>query len=211
MVIPIKGIALATTMRERFQEIPIVLFTNKSVFDMRTYSNIAQVLSSLDDHIFKMDVRENPEKYCYLLIGLAKGYRNLRDCPEHSWKGLVKLMAAPEDTSDLEQTNPPTIHKWPIFEIANWIRNVIMNYPGILYDPLHSATFLGITEEEFMSESVQSHFSNARYSGIFNPSDGRWWRSRLIQCANSIIEKEKSTIQLGSRFRMHGKVKKKQS
>jgi hypothetical protein len=190
-VIPIKGVALSTALRERFQERPIVLFTNKSVFDMKTYSNIRQVLSSLDGQIFKMDVREDPERYFNFLIGLAKGYRNLRDCSEHSWKGLIRLMDAPADTSDLEQTYPPSIRNWPIFEIANWIRNVIMRYPGILYDPLYSATFLGITEEEFMSESVRSQFSRAKYSGIFCPFDGLWWRSRLIQCASSIIEKDK--------------------
>ncbi len=33
---------------------------------------------------------------------------------------------------------------WAVFTTAKWIRNVLMKYPGILYDEIHAATFLGI-------------------------------------------------------------------
>ena len=89
--------------------------------------------------------------------------------------------------------NPPITsgEKWSVSEAADWIRKVLVKYPGLLYDPIHSATFLGVSRDAFLSEPIQEFFIGAKYSGVFSPPEGRWWKSKLQELAESImIEKE---------------------
>ncbi len=72
---------------------------------------------------------------------------------------------------------------WNPARLANWIRHTIVDYPGILYDPIYAATELRISIESFLSDAVQNIFSDAKYTGIFSPVEGRWWKQRLIKIA----------------------------
>jgi hypothetical protein len=63
---------------------------------------------------------------------------------------------------------------------------VVLEFPGILYDPIHAATRLGISEESFQTGKVQELFEPARYTGIFNPLEGRWWQGRLLRIAQDL-------------------------
>lgn len=54
---------------------------------------------------------------------------------------------------------------------------------------------LGISKNAFLSGSVQELFTIAKYSKIFEPFEGRWWKSRLQEIAESIMdEKERDLI-----------------
>ena len=59
---------------------------------------------------------------------------------------------------------------------------------------VNSATFLGISEDAFLSDSIQQLFSEAKYSTVFAPKEGRWWKSRLQEIAESIMEENERDL-----------------
>ncbi len=184
VLIGISGTALSTALREKFQEVPIVLFTRKHVFKIDKYP--PRVLTSLDEIVYKNDVFVDEPEHLNFLYDLAIGFKKLRGSRARSWDSLLKILNAPtNDNDNLSRSNPPDLSgdTWSVSEVSNWIRNILIKYPGLLYDPVHSATFLGISEEAFLSEPIQKKFARAKYSGIFAPPEGRWWKSKLLDLA----------------------------
>lgn len=191
MVIGISGAPLSTALREKFPDIPIVLFTRPDVFKIELYS--PKVLSSLDDIIYKSDFNKDVELYLDSFYELANGFEKLRNAESKNWADLLRLIKAPEsDYNSLKLSNPPIASGgvWSVSEAADWIRNTLIKYPGILYDPIHAATFLGISLEEFLSGPIQEFFTKAKYSGVFTPPEGRWWKSKLQEIAESIMDEK---------------------
>ena len=88
------------------------------------------------------------------------GFKKLRDTKPKNWENLLKAIKAPESEYDtLKLADPPVYSeqdsKWSVSKAAKWIRDTILNYPGILYDSIHAATFLGISEGAFLRKDVQ--------------------------------------------------------
>ena len=196
VLIGLSGAALSTALREEFPEVPIVLFTKIDFLGIQTFN--PKVLSSIDETIYKSDILIEDGKNLDILHKLAVGYKELRNAESKTWRDLLELIEAPENDYDsLKLSEPPTISesRWFVFDAADWIRNTLLKYPGILYDPIHSATFLGISVDAFLSDSIQKLFTKAKYSKMFVPMEGRWWQSRLQEIAESIMdEKERDMI-----------------
>jgi hypothetical protein len=196
LLLGVSGAALSTALREEFPEVPIVLFTKIDFLKIQKFT--PKILSSLDEAIYKSDILKGDGKNLDILYKLANGYKELRDTGSKTWMYLLKMIEAPENDYDsLKLSDPPTISEngWSVFDAAYWIRNTLLKYPGILYDPIHAATFLGISKDAFLSRSVQDLFTKAKYSKIFAPIEGRWWKSRLQEIAESIMdEKERDLI-----------------
>ena len=193
--IGISGVALSVELRESFQEIPIVLFTRKDVFNIETYPSRIKLV--LDGIVYKSDVFIDNSKNINSLYELASGFKKLREVQSKDWINLIKTINAPNiDYEMLKLSNPPIAQdgKWSISEATNWLRNILFKYPGILYDPIHSATFLGITCDSFLDEAVQKFFTLAKYSEVFNPPEGRWWKSKLQEIAESIMNNEEKDL-----------------
>ena len=112
-------------------------------------------------------------------------------------------MEAPEGDSDILNLCDPPVKPdqgRAVAATAAWVRKVILRYPGVLYDAVHAATFLGISEKAFLSEALQHTFKTAEYSGIFRPSEGRWWKSKLQSIATPIMKKMTTELPLRSAF-----------
>ncbi len=204
-VIGISGLTLSTELRQKFPEIPIVLFTRKSVFKIQNYSNIKQTLSTIDKIIYKNELFVLDAVFLEDLYELAIGYKKLRECKSKNWDDLLKLLKAPEsDDENLKLSNPPISSGaksiWSVFEAAKWINEIIVTYPGILYDDIHSATYLGISEEAFLTDEVQQFFSKAKYSGVFAPPEGRWWKYMLLEIAVSKMKQNESLLPIREGF-----------
>lgn len=198
-VIGISGVTLSTELRRRFSEIPIVLFTRKSVFRIQDYTKIKETLSSIDEIVYKQDVFKVDSPLLEKLYKLSVGYRTLRNQSSRSWDALMKLLGASQsDLELLKQADPPVSHRkgWAAASVASWIRNIVLEFPGILYDQLHAATLLGISKDVFQSDNVQETFAPARYKGIFEPPDGRWWKSKLQMVAYSMMNKKEKELPL---------------
>ncbi|MGD2250607.1 MAG: hypothetical protein PVF58_19605 [Candidatus Methanofastidiosia archaeon] len=205
ILIGISGITLSTALRERFLDIPIVLFTRKDVFSIEKYPFKKGFATNLDGFIYKRDLFKKEENLDSL-YELAIGFKKLRETRPKKWNNLFKLLGAPEDEYEhLRLSNPSMVTKegnneWSVSDAANWIRNILIKYPGILYDPMWSATFLGISIKEFSSDVVQKFFAEARYTSILSPPEGRWWRSKLHKIALSIMNEKDMNLSLQNGF-----------
>lgn len=202
-VIGISGVTLTTELRQKHPDIPIVLFTRKSVFKVQEYAGIKETLSSIDEILYKQDVFKKESSKLDDLFELAVGFKKLRSLKNGQWKDLLKIMEAPQGDSDiLNLCDPPVMPKqgWAVTAMAGWVRKVMLRYPGVLYDAVHAATFLGISEKAFLSEALQHIFKTAEYSGIFMPSEGRWWKSKLQSIATPIMKKMSKDLPLRSAF-----------
>lgn len=196
IILGVSGATLSTALREQFPEVPIAIFTKIDFLRIEKFN--PKILSNSDETIYKSDIQKEDEKYFDILYKLAIGYKELRDATSKQWLDLLKLIGAQEvDFDTIKLAEPPSISEsgWSVFDVSNWIRKTLLEYPGILYDPIHSATYLGISVDEFLTDPIQEFFSEAKYSKIFIPKDGRWWKSILQEIAESIMdEKERNLI-----------------
>lgn len=202
-VIGISGVTLSTELRQQFREVPIVLFTRKSMFNIQDYTKIRETLSSIDEIVYKQEVFKTDSTIIDDLHNLAIGYRRLRVQANRSWNDLLKLLGASQsDSGLLEQSNPPVVprQRWAAASVAPWIRDIVLRFPGILYDALHAATFLGVSKDVFLSENVQNALAPAKYAGIFAPPEGRWWKSKLQTVAYSMMNKKERELLLRHGF-----------
>jgi hypothetical protein len=74
-----------------------------------------------------------------------------------------------------------------VSQAADWIRCTLLAYPGILYDSVYAATELRISVKDFLSNGVQEVVGSAKYTGIFDPLEGRWWKERLWEAAMQYV------------------------
>jgi hypothetical protein len=187
-----KGTTLAAEIRARFPDRPIVLITRESVLnllDRQTRRQIIEKAQPCDELLYKRQLDDNLDETRQALITLVQGFKALRGIQDKNWDKLAEALQANEEESRLLREAVPPLKKneWIVTGAANWLRNVVLEYPGILYDPIYTATRLGISLDSFFSEEVQQLVAPARYNGIFAPSEGRWWKSRLFRLAKPFI------------------------
>lgn len=185
-----QGGTLATAIRERMPEYPIVLLTRKGLLTWERNKRIMEVTQTFDDVVYKSDIDEDPARVIQQLMSIATGFQILREQEKKDWKALLAVLEATEDEGTLLGEAAPPPSDWQVLEGARWIRKVVLAYPGILYDPLHAATLLGIERTVFLDEPVQRLVEDAKYSGIFAPPKGRWWRMRLIAAAEEFMREQ---------------------
>lgn len=195
------GAPLSTAFKEIFPDIPVVFFTKQNLFGDKIYPN--QVLSSADAIIYKSDIYKNKGEILNSLYNLAIGFETLRSNYSKEWNDILKIIQSPENDKDLLKLSRPqnfSINRRSVSEVANWIVNVLIKYPGILYDSVHAATFLGISVEDFQSEYFKLFFTPAKYCGVFEPVEGRWWRSKLQDLAESIMNEQEKCMLIREGF-----------
>jgi hypothetical protein len=190
-----QGSTLADAIRDKASDCPIVLVTRQSILDELTPQRKRQLterMQMFDELILKSSLDDELEKAHYLLLSMAEGFRVLRET-EKTWEALVGVLGATAEEMEVLgeaapplATPPPEDTEWITTEMAYWIRKVVLEFPGILYDPIHAATRLGISKESFQSQEVQELLEPARYTGIFDPFEGRWWKGRLLRIAQDL-------------------------
>lgn len=199
-VIEISGAPLSTAFKEIFPDVPVVFFTKLGLFGEK--ENSQKIYSNVDATIIKNSIYTDSEAVFDFLYKLAEGFENLRTNSDE-WIGILKAINSPEGDYDiLKLSRPPSLslNSWSISGTADWIINTLIKYPGILYSSIHSATLLGISENEFKSEPMKIFFSKAKYSGIFEPLEGRWWKSQLQELAESIMNEDEKSLLIRKGF-----------
>lgn len=172
------GNVLSTALRNFYPETPIILFTRRDIFDIQKFPK--SIVEIVDDIYYKNEFLKTELEYFSQILSLALGYKALREYKVKIWDSLLKLVVAPKESEiDLLNTDKPFIkdNNWSVIDCAKWIRKTILKYPGILYNELHAATFLGISIDEFIN--IQEKFKNALYSGIFKTNQKYFWKSQL--------------------------------
>lgn len=206
-VISLNGLTLMTEIRQKFQEIPLVLFTKKSLFESEISYLPENLLYTIDQIVYKEQVAKHDPTLLTELYSLAEGYHKLKEVSKLDWETITELIgASEEDYDDIRTSSPPglliTNSPYTVIEISKWIRKTLLNYPGILYDSLHAATFLGISETEFLSEEIQQYFLKAEYSGLFSIPEVRsyWWKSKISEIANENMNDDELMMPLRESF-----------
>lgn len=191
------GTTLTAAIRDRANDYPVVLLTKRSILDPVKEQEHLSELQLIDQLLFKDSLNDlkSVNQTFNMLEGLARGYQKLRQMAqsEPSWDGLqIILDALPEEIELLRLANPPFFLQqqrsvWNPARLAIWIRHTLIIFPGILYDPVYAATELRISVESFLSDEVQTLFTNAKYTGVFSPFEGRWWKQRLDKIATEYV------------------------
>ena len=111
---PFSGLTLATEIRQRNPDIPIVLFTRKNVFSDEHYSKVeSKIPSWVDATIYKNELFKDDEKLSFV-IDLANGFEKLRECKIKNYDALIKVLNVPEkDFDSIKLSDPPLIKKKP--------------------------------------------------------------------------------------------------
>jgi len=200
----INGISIATYLRSNHSDIPIFLYSYQNLEKLAPIEE--ELANTIFDEILYKDVIANSEHdLSKKLEQICKGYfeinNNLscvskleRDDQKHK---LYDLLSAPEESYDDIDTlliwiSKSPLENWTSFKIASMIRKQLMGKPGILYDSLHAATFLGISEEAFYD--ICSFFKDAKYSGVFSGEGDFWWKCKLMEITDSILEGDELRI-----------------
>lgn len=184
------GSTLAAEMRMRQPACPIILVTRPHV--MAGKSALLEDNMDVDLIVMKDAINRDPDDIRAKIVALIEGFRNLETIAGKEWQKVIELMGADQQEANLlREAAPPLERKeWNIPQAARWIRNVVMKFPGILYDDLTAATRLGISEADFLNPYLQSLIEPAKYTGVFGTFKKRWWRDRLLNIAQSLILKQ---------------------
>lgn len=187
-----RGLTLCAALREAMPETPILLLTRGSMLRKLPTTDVQGIF---DEQVLKADVGGDISSFCDTVQRLAQGYEQLRGCRKKDWSSLIRVLGAQRDEKELllKADSPDAIMEnkvWKVPDVARWIRQVVITYPGILYEPLHASVLLGISAAGFLSKPVQRWFSDAKYGGPLAPREGRWWKKRLIERAHELLDKE---------------------
>lgn len=185
-----RGRTLAAELRDRCPDSPIVLLTRESILDNldhRTRRQLTEDTEPCDELLLKDMVDDELDRTHLLLQSIAEGFRWLGQIEDKTWKSLTEAVQANNEEAEmLRETSPPLKDgRWIVTAAADWIRNVILRFPGIVYDPINAATCLGISRESFLSDQVQELLASSRYGGFFAPPEDRWWKDRLLRAAKA--------------------------
>jgi CheY-like chemotaxis protein len=192
---PQLGSTVAAFLRERMPNTPVLLITRGSLFRRFGLAGTEDESASFDDIFVKDDVSRSPARYRDEVLAIVRGFARLRRvAPYREWDVLCKLLGASEhETVLLRDAGPLRVpidnEGWRVQAAARWVRRTLLRYPGILYNGLYAASALGLSETSFRTPAIQKWFEKARYTGPFAPSDGAWWKNRLIDKALSFLAK----------------------
>lgn len=190
---PQLGSTVAALIREDLPETPIVLITRGSIFQSETMSASRDVPRAFDDVFIKNTVARNVGSARSEILALMSGFEKLQRSKNRSLEDLWKFLGAKSDEINLlRRADPPRssigTENWRVSEAAHWIRKVVIRYPGIIYDSLHAACFLGMSQECFRTAPIQKEFGAAKYEGVFAPPGGRWWKNRIQRIAFDYLQ-----------------------
>jgi len=184
-----RGLSVAAQIRERFPEIPIYLFSAYPR-GFGIYTTLAEAAESLADEI--LDLKKIQREGHDVLYYDAIDYRRIKESRRGSITVLLDLLDSPKDDQQrivsalpeslktgLSHSSRATSSTGNSIAFAKWTKRSFLKFPGFVYNPIYSATMLGMTLESFINH--RSKFEGARYTGIFAKTWGNdlWWSSKL--------------------------------
>lgn len=188
------GNSLATEIRNRNPTRPIILVSRTQIIDSPNLHLIGD-RSGVDLVLFKRDILNYEDRALQCILTLLDGYGHLaalQESKDPKWSDVLDSLRADKDgSSRIREAYPPIDKEGRCYipSVIRWIRTVLMEYPGILYDSLHASARLGITEESFVSEPMQGFVEGAVYTGPLAGFGKRWWADQLVEIAtNAIID-----------------------
>lgn len=191
------GLDIAASLRIQYPSIPIFLYSYSNLAKLKAIQeDIADAV--FDEILYKDNYLDFTNSLLDYLKKIISGYStivksNICEITEkkNQKEILHTLLLTPANSYDdvdsiFAELEVKGSAEWSPFDISSLIRKKLMRNPGILYDALHAATFLGISENAF--KSISSFFESAQYQGIFSEENQYWWKSELKNLADNIME-----------------------
>ncbi|MCY4061898.1 MAG: hypothetical protein OXG53_06000 [Chloroflexi bacterium] len=183
------GNSLATELRNRSPFCPIILVSRENILSGRG-SHLTTSGSDLDLIFYKNDIINHRDETLQYILELHEAYMQLKEIKNLPWSKVLDKLGADEDEQrKIREAFPPVSkgRRWYVPTTIEWIRTVLIGYPGILYNSLHASARLGITELSFLSPAILDIFASAKYKGLLAGFGERWWADRLVAKATEII------------------------
>ena len=198
-----RGATLATRLRERNPESPIVLLTSMELPTWTIDRRVVEASNIFDDIVYKdRELRNDTLGVKDKLLSLGLGYRDLRLCGDRSVSALLGLLKTDEEGREQALLANPPHSEWTAVEAAKWIRSTLLRFPGVLYDWRHSAVALGISPDSFDIPEIREIFEPAEYKGLFQTISKRWWKHKLYEIAFQYSESFAAEARIRQGFRL---------
>ena len=177
-----RGTTLATRLREIMPEVPIVLLTRSDLAIWAEQQRVVSRGSTFDEILYKdTHLQDHPDLMCTTLRSLMRGFSALRARGERTVDSLFDMLELDEGSIEYVRESLPPGANWKVYEAAQWVRRVLLHFPGVVYDSTHAAVALGISEEGFRHPTIEQLLEPAEYTGIFGDIAKRWWRHKLFE------------------------------
>lgn len=172
-----KGSTAAAYIREQWPECPIICISgvDPNLVDSQQRALYEEILPV--EHI---------SQYFDDILVLAKSFDAIKNSRPKNVEEFINLLNPPEqERSNLKSIMPTALKenfndRSLAVEISRWVRGVLLNRPGFLYNEIWAATLVGLKKDAF--ERLNKKFKPALYTGIFaNQSEKRWWKSQLLE------------------------------
>lgn len=199
-----RGGSAAAEVREWIPDLPIVLITTepKLQANLRTKS---EVMRLFDHTVLKSDLasRHNRKQVVIELCDLASGYQSIRMDSTKGWDRITNALNDRGGPGWIEDV-PTKLIPSGTSEIARFILEDLLAFPGLLIDEAEACAFLGITTTAFNRDDIKRDLAHAKYDGVFSSWHPRWWRWRLQEWI-SALGKGESGLRGSDRARLISK------
>jgi len=192
------GSTAATIIHEKWPTCPIISITGIDSHD------ISIINRSAYEAMFP--VNRISEHYV-TIKSIAIGFNILKGIQSRDLSSILDFINVPEEDRESVSNILPAELKGQnltdqalFLEIFRWVKNILLSRPGFLYNELWTSTYLGLNEEGF--NSVKEMFDDALYKGVFSdPSNPRWWKSRLLEILGENIDQFGLPWQIGRQLK----------
>jgi len=187
------GISVAGLIRDNFPDLPIYL-TSALIDDEASHKVESELFDRVISHktLTRLDgiIGVRDDALDYRRIRNAKGRTSIKSI--HS---LLRTLNSAN--SEVERVLPesfrhglgarqhertpalPTTVSSGTIRFGKWVTQLFLAHPGVLYDELYAATYLGMTSRHFLGPFAKTVLEYL-YDGVFSKThDARWWKSGL--------------------------------
>jgi hypothetical protein len=188
-----RGGSAAAEIRERIPDLPIVLVTTEPKF-RANLRNKSDVMRLFDHTVLKSELasRHNRKRVVLELRDLASGYQSIRIDQTNGWKRITNALNDKGGPGWIEDI-PTKLIPSGTSEIARFILEELLAFPGLLIDEAEACAILGITPTAFHRDDLQRELAHAKYDGVFSNWHPRWWRWRLQDWISSLSKSPTDT------------------
>jgi CheY-like chemotaxis protein len=172
-----RGGSVASAIKERRPELPVVLFTTDEKLH-RWVETSPGIEDIFDWRLLKGQVVNNGEAAAHV-ISLARGWAELAQAASDSadpWDilaGVVHVERPMLETFAEVEVQPPRPEVPGA--LALWLLRGPLRWPGPLSGPGDTRVMVGVDDDGFRREKVQQWLYQARYRGPFQEFGERWW------------------------------------
>lgn len=132
---------------------------------------------------------------------LGDTFRQLLKCPDATSGLLEQYFWGAVGAFEVARQKGDERLRFITTHIGYWIRNQLLQFPGVLLNEVAAASYLNVDPEEFKTQSkLQKPFDPALYRGPFGDVNRYWWTIGLEDIISKSMGREDSMMITGREF-----------